>query len=328
MTLVKLTFSLATVSAVIPASRRSARAAAGRPRRPRAEHGAERVGARVAEHGPLAEVLGQQRERGAERRGDGREPAPPGAGAGAAGDARCLRRSAPRKRPTTLIARPGRRSKRLSRFAPPAMRPALIATSAGPPPASSAAPRPVAADAAELDRRRWSPRRARARRGGREGRDAYRSRAGRRDAEGQRAGTGEGEARGTGEAPPVVLDKELNSHGAESNRGALEQRHRLAAVVGAGPRLLPAGRAASSAPRTRRARRRARRPGLRRQGARLCTVSLPGLSRRLRRRSSRVAVAVAVEARGRQRRRAHRGRTRNTVAVRLPARQLIGRVPR
>ncbi len=74
MTRVKLTFSLATVSATIPASRpsraRRGSALGGR----RAEHRAERVGAGVAEHGPLAEVLGQQGERGAGGRGDGLQP--------------------------------------------------------------------------------------------------------------------------------------------------------------------------------------------------------------------------------------------------------------
>ena len=53
-------------------------------------------------------------------------------------------------RAATLIARPGRRSKRLSRFAPPAIRPALMTTSAGSPPSSRAAPTPVAASPASL----------------------------------------------------------------------------------------------------------------------------------------------------------------------------------
>ena len=44
----------------------------------------------------------------------------------------------------TLSARPGRRSKRFSRLAPPATSPALMATSAGPPPSSAADARPVA----------------------------------------------------------------------------------------------------------------------------------------------------------------------------------------
>ena len=43
----------------------------------------------------------------------------------------------------TLIARPGRRSKRLSRFAPPAVRPVLSTTSAGDPPSSAAADSPA-----------------------------------------------------------------------------------------------------------------------------------------------------------------------------------------
>ncbi len=43
----------------------------------------------------------------------------------------------------TLMARPGRRSNRLSRFAPPATSPALMTTSAGEPPASTALTIPV-----------------------------------------------------------------------------------------------------------------------------------------------------------------------------------------
>ena len=57
MTLVKLTFSLAAVSAMIPASTATRPAPRQARRRRRAEHGPERVGPRVAEHGPLPQVL-------------------------------------------------------------------------------------------------------------------------------------------------------------------------------------------------------------------------------------------------------------------------------
>ena len=87
MTLVKLTFSLATVSATIPASRPARRGPGQRPGRGRAEHRAERVGPGVAEHGPLGQVLGQQREARAERRGHRRQAGRPvGAARAARGD--------------------------------------------------------------------------------------------------------------------------------------------------------------------------------------------------------------------------------------------------
>ena len=64
ITVVKLTFSLARVSAVSAASRPASLARAGIGSHGRqAEHRAQRVGAGVAEHRPLAEVRGQYDER-------------------------------------------------------------------------------------------------------------------------------------------------------------------------------------------------------------------------------------------------------------------------
>ncbi len=67
MTAVKLTFSLAAVSPAIPGQQRhpGRPGQAGRGRHP--EQGAERVGARVPEHRPFAQVFAQQRERRAKR---------------------------------------------------------------------------------------------------------------------------------------------------------------------------------------------------------------------------------------------------------------------
>ena len=71
MTLVKLTTSLAAVSPVITAraatrARRGSAVAAAAPSMP-----PERVGARIAQHGPFAQILGQHRQRGPDRRGGG-----------------------------------------------------------------------------------------------------------------------------------------------------------------------------------------------------------------------------------------------------------------
>ena len=90
MTLVKLIFSAAAVSAATVPSSDQPAGAAELGHGGEAEQGAERVGAGVAEHRPLAEVLGQQRGGGAQRDGgqrrrqrrvtddDGREQRPAG----------------------------------------------------------------------------------------------------------------------------------------------------------------------------------------------------------------------------------------------------------
>ena len=78
ITLVKLTTSLAAVSPAIAASTAIRPAAAGSPR-PQCRASRQRVGAGIAQHGPLAEILAQQRERGAERTPPG--PLPPAGGA-------------------------------------------------------------------------------------------------------------------------------------------------------------------------------------------------------------------------------------------------------
>ncbi len=67
MTLVKLIFSEAAVSAATVPSSDQPAGAAELGHGGEAEQGAQRVGAGVAEHRPLAEVLGQQRGGGAQR---------------------------------------------------------------------------------------------------------------------------------------------------------------------------------------------------------------------------------------------------------------------
>ena len=71
MTLVKLTFSLSAGQRDDAREQRDPGGPRQVDRGGDAEHRAERVGARVAEHGALAQVLGKQRERRAERGGNG-----------------------------------------------------------------------------------------------------------------------------------------------------------------------------------------------------------------------------------------------------------------
>ena len=148
--------------------RRRAREPAARPGRPRAaatpSSAPSGVGAGVAEHRALAQVLRQQR----------RGPAPSAAAATAAGPARPAQGRARCGQAPALSARPGRRSSRLTRLAhagddarrragrvgPRGVRPRL---------SSAAAASPAVADAGDLDQPGGDPPRARARRGGRAG---------------------------------------------------------------------------------------------------------------------------------------------------------------
>src|SRR5215469_15680346 len=140
ITAVKLTFSLAAVSPAIPASSATRAglerlAAAATPRSaPSALAPASPSIARSPRSSPSsasAAPSGAATAWPAPRR----VPVPCPAGAAAA-------RSTPPAK-ATLMARPGRRSNRFSRLAPPATRPALIATSAGAPPSTAAATSPV-----------------------------------------------------------------------------------------------------------------------------------------------------------------------------------------
>ena len=127
ITLVKLTFSLAAVSPAIPASS-AIRAGRGSP-------AAEAPSIAPSAFAPASPSMA-------------RSPRSSGSSASAApsGAATPSCPAAPSRAPeaaATLMARPGRRSNRLSRFAPPATRPALRITSAGEPPASAALTIPV-----------------------------------------------------------------------------------------------------------------------------------------------------------------------------------------
>src|SRR6266699_3191907 len=127
ITLVKLTFSLAAVSPAIPASS-AIRTGRDRP-------AAEAPSIAPSAFAPASPSIA-------------RSPRSSGSSARAAvrGAATLSWPAAPSRAPeaaATLMARPGRRSNRLSRFAPPATRPALMTTSAGEPPASAALMTPV-----------------------------------------------------------------------------------------------------------------------------------------------------------------------------------------
>jgi hypothetical protein len=140
MTLVKLTFSLATVSATIPASRQA-----------RAVLGSVRAAAAPSIAPSALAPASPSIARSPRSSGSSASAAPTGAATACGPDARAspaAMRAAVSV--ATLMARPGRRSKRLSRFAPPAISPALMAMSAGSPPSSRAAPRPVTARPASL----------------------------------------------------------------------------------------------------------------------------------------------------------------------------------
>ena len=116
ITWVKLTFSLAAVSADQHGEEPGPPGRAGTRGERDAEQGAERVGPAVAEHHLLVEVVAEQPGGGADRAGgDRRRAGPRTAGA-------------PSSRPA-LSARPGRRSSRLSRLAVPATTPAPSRTS-------------------------------------------------------------------------------------------------------------------------------------------------------------------------------------------------------
>src|SRR6516164_9843446 len=138
MTAVKLTTSLAAVSPVIAASRTSR---AGRDRL---------VAAATPSSAPSALAPASPSIARSPRSSGSRAAAAP-SGAATADSAPTGDRP-PRAPPASSVplaratfrARPGRRSNRFSRLAPPAASPALIATSAGPPPSSRADPRPVA----------------------------------------------------------------------------------------------------------------------------------------------------------------------------------------
>ena len=70
MTFVKLTFSLASVSATTPGEQAGAGGAARDRREPQAEQCSEGVGSAVAEHDPLPQVLREDGEGGTEWAGD------------------------------------------------------------------------------------------------------------------------------------------------------------------------------------------------------------------------------------------------------------------
>src|SRR5579859_5356832 len=132
ITLVKLTFSLAAVRPVIPASR-AIRAGRGRP------------AAATPSMAPSA-FAPQSPSMARSARSSGRRLSP--AASGAATSARRPPRDPPAassapEATATLTARPGRRSNRLSRFAPPATSAPLMTTSTGAPPASAALATPV-----------------------------------------------------------------------------------------------------------------------------------------------------------------------------------------
>ena len=127
ITLVKLTFSLAAVSPAIPASK------VMRPGRD--SPAAEAPSMAPSAFAPASPSMA-------------RSPRSSGSSASAApsGAATLSCPAAPSKTPeaaATLMARPGRRSNRLSRFALPATRPVLRITSTGEPPASAALTTPV-----------------------------------------------------------------------------------------------------------------------------------------------------------------------------------------
>ena len=128
ITLVKLTFSLAAVSPAIPASS-AIRAGRDRP-------AAEAPSIAPSALAPASPSMARSPRSSGSR-----------ASAAASGAATLSWPAAPIMAPeatATLMARPGRRSNRLSRFAPPATRPALMTMSAGEPPASAALKMPVA----------------------------------------------------------------------------------------------------------------------------------------------------------------------------------------
>ena len=271
MTLVKLTFSLAR-SARRSRQQAEPRRARQRPGGRRAEHRAERVGAGVAEHGPLAEVLGQQREGERRRAATAGGPASRRRAARAAGRAPRPRSAPADSGRATLIARPGRRSKRLSRFAPPATRPALTATSAGLAGLRAAPQRARQAgraQAAELDRARGdlavgqraevAAQAAALARAAQVVEDAERRPRRGRPGRGEQA---EGRARSGycgGRRPTRSGDRggdDLRRDRAGGHGGALEERDRLAAVVGPRPGLLAGRRVPRERPRRRRAPRR------------------------------------------------------------------------
>ena len=114
--------------------------------RGRAEQRAQGVGAGVPQHGPLTQVLREQRHGRPDRRHGTAAPAPSRRttnGQRRPGASWLIPSGTPAAR-ATLRARPGRRSNRFIRFADPATRAALIATSTAGPPCSTAAATPVA----------------------------------------------------------------------------------------------------------------------------------------------------------------------------------------
>jgi len=138
MTAVKLTTSLAAVRPVIAASRAS-------------RTGRDRLAAAATPSNAPSALAPASPSIARSPRSSGSRAAAAPSGAATAG--RAPARDGPPRAPTassvplaraTLRARPGRRSNRFSRFAPPATSPALTATSAGPPPSSMADTRPVA----------------------------------------------------------------------------------------------------------------------------------------------------------------------------------------
>ena len=232
MTLVKLTISLAAVSATIPASAAIRPAGAGSPpRRRRAWPRGRWLRRRPAWPAPPGPRAPARAPRPAGPGPRGRRPAP------ARDD-----QQAARQGQRTLMARPGRKSNRLSRLAPPAIRPAFTATSSGPPRQQRARGQPGRADAAELDRAGGHLAL------GQGAQVTAEARAGRRCPRGRRN-------RRRRRAPPAAVTSAARSRPARPGReqrprpwprrrrGPLQQGDRLAPVIGPRPGRRPARRA-------------------------------------------------------------------------------------
>ena len=265
MTLVKLTFSLATVSATIPASRparadRGSELAAAAPSiapsalAPASPAWPARPGPRAAARGPR-QAARRPRRGPADRSGP---PAPPAA-------------ISPADNAATLTARPGRRSKRLSRLAPPAISPALMITSVRLPPSSRPPASPVAASPASLTLPVVTSPWASAPRWPLKAASLARARQVVEDPEPEGAAAGHGHDEGgvgaNGPFGQTVLTSrrggcpaatrqpggdrggdDLGRDRADGDGRALEERHQLAPVVGPGPGLLAGRRVVAQRP--------------------------------------------------------------------------------